>query len=95
MFGPDNSLTLWDRKYSSMLHAEVVGFWRRAAKIEAEEGEKLRRRKTRRMWKKRDLAKMFLQNVPSNFVDGGSKTRRPVFHFHAVRGERIVGLYLE
>ena len=101
MFAPDNPLTGWDRKYSSMLHAEVIG---RALQMEAdngnvEESTKSRRRKSRRMRKNRDLAKMFLQLVPNNFVGGGSKTRIPVFHFHAVthsvRGERIVGLYLE
>ena len=92
VFAPENPLTRWDRKYSSMLHAEVIRFWRRALSGNVEEGTKSRRRKSRRrMWKNRDI----LELVPSNFAGRRSKTRRPVFHFHAVRGEQIVGLYLE
>ena len=104
VFAPNNPLTRWDRKYNSMLHSEVIRFGRRAGHVEAdnvEKGKKLRRKprrkyrwSSRRMKENKDLP-MFLQLVTNNFVDGGSKIQRPVFHFHAVRGERIVGLYLE
>ena len=104
VFAPDNPLTPWDRKYNSMLHSEVIRLWRRAANNnmevdddDIEAGSKSRRtpkRKSRwysrRMEENRDL-----QLVTSNFVDGGSKIQKPVFHFHAVRGERIVALYME
>ena len=87
-----------------MLHSEVFRFGQRAGRVEAdnvEKGKKLRvkpRRKSRwssRMVKENKDLPMLLKLVSSNFVDGGSKIQRPVFHFHAVRGERVVGLYLE
>ena len=103
VFAPDNPLTAWDRKYNWMLHSEVIRFWRRAAyNVETDNhdvmaGSKLRRTPRRKSrWSSQMMEKnRYLQLVTRNFVDGGSKTERPIFHFHAVRGKQIVGLYLE